>query len=282
MPEAPAVGVDLDETLEGHPVDGLDAEVLAVEQQVEGLGPEAAAEDRGAAQDLARRRWERVDVGPDDRLQRVRQRCGAAGELHEAQDLLKEQRVAGRPGDDRRDVVGAEGSGFGGGVDELLGLPGLQRFEVDGRGRLRREASGDRPADHHEQPRVLGAAGLHDAIEQVGGGLVHPVRVLDDEHDRAGHLPGDELDDDVGQAVPAEPGLDGVDLGCRVDGDVGDLADERLHRHQRGIELGDPPGEERGHRGLIGAEGCRAAPGRHPAARGRGSSCRRARRGRSR
>ena len=180
------------------------------------------------------------------------------GELHEAQDLLKEQRVAGRPGDDRRDVVGAEGSGFGGGVDELLGLPGLQRFEVDGRGRLRREASG---AGRRTTTSSHGCSvRLACTTRRAGGRWPRPPSaVLDDEHDRAGHLPGDELDDDVGQAVPRNRGSMASTSGVvstvmwatsPMNGCIG----------ISGIELGDPPGEERGHRGLIGARDAEQLP----------------------
>ena len=192
MPEPILPRSVLDQELpDALPEGGDDVEVISFEQGGEvGLG-EAHPQNRRVAEQVSIARGEPIDLGRHQSFHGVGEVVDAAGQPGGRQQLLQKQRVASGPAGHHRDLVGPKRRVLGGKLQEG---PTIFLGERPGRAKRSRVRSGaTKPdvlvsaRDAHE-PRT-GAGGLDQVQEQVAGEFVHPVDVLDREHDGLGKDP---------------------------------------------------------------------------------------------
>ena len=195
----------------------------------------AASQHGGVAEDGAGQGWHGIDLGGEQRIERLRQLRSAAladrgehgfevqgvaaGPLHQTPDVMRSQRGRGR------------------GVDDEIGCISVVEWTqldlVRGLGPVAELLA--RPSGDDEQPAVL-TGGDRDAVQEVGRRAVHPVGVLDDQDARARHHEANELDEDLSSPVGSELRDDRVGLRRLIDLEVADRRHERQHRSQVGRE----------------------------------------------
>ena len=172
-------------------------------------------------------------------------RLGAAGR-HE---LLEEERVASGSLRDRVQLVGCEPLGCGG-DRELPGVLVRERIEPDRERRNRRGSLGRREAARDGAARRAREPGFPLELErevpkQLGGGLVHPVDVLEQDHRRRSEDRREQRRDDAVEPHPPERGLEVVDLRRRLDGGVEREAQQRDPGHELRRERLEPTAKRR-------------------------------------
>ena len=246
---AGGVRVALDEL--SQPVPRLHVEGgvgVAFEHARDELAREAGAEHGRPAQQRPVARREAVDPAREHAFDALGQLLEPLlGAARGGDELLHEERVASRALGDRRELLGWQPFRAGG-HRELVRVGLGQRVEAQRHGRHRRiprgreEAALAGAARRADEPR-LGRDPAAEVAEEVRGGLVHPVHVLDEEEGRRLEQLAEHRLDDAVQAGAPELGLEVVRLGSRVHRRVDDVGDERRPRHELGIDLLEPVGE---------------------------------------
>ena len=253
MPEAErarSVRVALDELPEPLPRVRRRRDVLvALEHVVDQRAREGDAEHRGPAQQRAVARLEPVDPRSNQGLDRLGQLLRLGGGLVRQRELAQEERVAAAALRDRLELLVAEPPLAGRRLGKRLRVLGGERLEPQGECRQRRvalcrdEPVRAGPASGAGQPGIVVELGPQVA-EQLGGRVVHPVDVLEEQQRRAVEQPAEELRDDAVQSRPPERAVERVDLRRRLHLDVERRSQQRRPRDELLVHLGEPVGEE--------------------------------------
>ena len=178
-------------------------------QLAEPLDGERAPEHGRPAEHVPRLGRQPLDTVPDERREGTRQRSLATRER--PHHLEREERV---PSALREHPVGVDAGSRG--VDELGRLPGTQGGERDLLERARLAQAEERATHRLVVDELAVAGGERDeqgavaahpghVVEQLGGGGVEPLHVVEGEHERRGARGalGDELQHRTEQAVAA-------------------------------------------------------------------------------
>ena len=217
LPEAPSLALGLEETAELrshlHRCDAVGH--IVGQDDAEDLDAEAPSEHGRTAQEPPMTGFQRVDLPADHRVERLGQVCVEPFLPNDPQRLLQEERVAGGSADDRLHDVRPHRCRVGHRPDEVLGLLPGQRLDEQRVRAGRSEAALPWPPEREHEPSSRGGRDGH-VPEQLGGRLINPLGVFDDDHERTRESLLDEPEQRRREAIAPEAGLDLVDL--RVDG----------------------------------------------------------------
>src|SRR5690606_4104654 len=195
---------------------------------------EAGAQDGQPPQEVAVRGRQLVDAGRNQALDRVREVLDGGATPQREEQLEEEERAAVGPRGERVQLAGEQRRP---GRRRLQELPRvvpsewLQLEARDGREFWRHEALVTWLAAEQDQPRLLLDVG-DESGQQVAGGLVHPLRVLDEEEGGFGAGGLQQGGHGCEDASRAELVVQLGDLGGLLQGQTKGYAEQRQPRGQ--------------------------------------------------
>ena len=202
---------------------------------------ETGTEHRGASQHGAVGAAQLVDLHGHQRLDRLGKRVEFGAALQRGDHLGDEQRASGRARGDRFGDVPGERGVLGQLLDEEEGCVRRQRRE----GHLERLDAVRHPEStfvgasrHDDEPAALADA-PRDAPDQLDGGLVHEVHVVDDDECGIGDEPVEQRLDGLRDPFRHEALVEGGRLGGRRQVEPEDEAEQRQPRLEPGCDGGD-------------------------------------------